>query len=106
MKVNKKPDQNDMRAPSEMHGEDDFVGIGEFVSGAPLGKIEDASRKSRQSLETAFHRLESLLNQSFDSDKFYANVAEAQAALKEALWHRKEHDRLDNIRGSERGHYR
>ena len=106
MKINKKIVQGEKQLSRNIDVVDDFGGFEEFVSGAPLGKIEAASRRSRESVKTALHRLESLLNQSFDSDKFYANVEDAQAALKEALWHRKEHDRLDNIRGSEPGRYR
>ena len=98
--------KDESRMEDGMHNQDDLPALGEFVSSAPLGKIEDASRKSRQGVKTAFHYLETLMNQSFDSDKFYINVREAQAALNEALRHREEHDRLNNTRRSETGHYR
>ena len=76
------------------------------ASAAPLYKIEDASRKSYEGVQTAHNQLDRLVTQSFDSEKFYRKVAAAQEALKAALRHRQEHDRLDQIKKSEAGRYR
>ena len=78
---------------------------GTFVSAAPLYKKEDAFSGSRKALKTARNRIDGLLNGSSRDSRFYAEIEEAENALKEAIRHRKEYERLQEISKSEAWRY-